>query len=129
MEGLQLQLMFNYNSPSLLIQTGGSGGVGGGGFFGGSTAQSKVEEQHYMDMMLRDEIMNGKLTFTLRVTDVFNTRTFNTQTTGSNFYQTTARIMDTRIASLGVSFRIVDSKKRSQDQEIQRKIDDGYDEL
>jgi outer membrane receptor protein involved in Fe transport len=128
MEGLQLQLMFNYNSPSLLIQTGGGVG-GGGGFFGGSTAQSKVDEQHYMDLMLRDEIMNGKLTFTLRITDVFNTRTFNTQTTGSNFYQTTDRIMDTRIASLGVSFRIVDSKKRSQDQEIQRKIDEGYDEL
>jgi len=129
LEGLQLQLMFNYNSPSLLIQTGGGGGIGGGGFFGGSTAQSKVEEQHYMDLMLRDEMMNGKLTFTLRVTDLFKTRTFNTQTTGSNFYQTNNRIMDTRIASLGVSYRIVDSKKRTQDQEIQRKIDDGYDEL
>jgi len=128
MEGLQLQLMFNYNSPALLIQTGGSGGIGGG-FFGGSTAQSKVDEQHYMDLMLRDEMMNGKLTFTLRVTDVFKTRTFNTETTGSNFYQTNNRIMDTRIASLGVSFRIVDSKKRQQDQEIQRKIDEGYDEL
>jgi outer membrane receptor protein involved in Fe transport len=129
-EGLQLQLMFNYNSPSLLIQTGGgSGGIGGGGFFGGSTAQSKVEEQHYMDLMLRDEVMNGMLTFTLRVTDVFNTRTFNTETTGSNFYQTNNRIMDTRIASLGVSFRIVDSSKRPQEQEIQRKIDEGIDEL
>jgi hypothetical protein len=127
LEGLQLQLMFNYNSPSLLIQT--SGGMGGGGFFGGSTAQSKIEEQHYMDMMLRYEMMNGMLTFNLRVTDVFNTRTFNMETTGSNFYQTNNRIMDTRIASLGVSFRIVDSKKRSQDQERLRKIDDGYDEL
>jgi outer membrane receptor protein involved in Fe transport len=135
-----LQLIFSYSSPTILLSTGGGGMFGGGGrgggggmgggfggMFFGSSAQTKMQEQYAMDMMARKEFLDGKLTFTLRVTDVFKTRKFNTETIGTGFSITNDRRFDSRMAFLGVSFRI--DSKRTQDQNRRDRIEEGLDEL
>ncbi len=140
-DGFVLQFMFFYSSPTILLSmgsfggyTGGGrgdgGGMGGGGiFYSGATAQSKMKEQYSMDVMMRKEFMDGRLTITLRLSDVFNTRNFNTETTGLNFYTNNRRKIDSRMAFLGISYRLFDTKSRMQDQERQRRLEEGYDEL
>jgi hypothetical protein len=86
-----------------------------------------MQEQYAMDMMARKEFLDGKLTFTLRVTDVFKTRKFNTETIGTGFSITNDRRFDSRMAFLGVSFRI--DSKRTQDQNRRDRIEEGLDEL
>lgn len=130
MEGFQFQLIAYYSSPTILLSIdGGGGGRGGGGgmFFGGSTAQSKIKEQYSMDILMRKDFMDGRLTFTLRVTDIFKTRNFNTETIGEGFFLNSARKLDSRVAYLGISYRL--DNKRNQEQERQKRIEDGMDEL
>ncbi len=138
-DGFILQMMFFYSSPSIILNTGGgfgggrSGGGGdmgsGGMFFGGSAAQTKMKEIYSMDVMLRKDFMDGRLAFTLRISDLFNSRKFNTETTGLNYYMINTRKFDSRTVNLGVSYRLVDTKGRMMDQEKQRRIEEGYDEL
>lgn len=138
-EGFVLQSMIFYNSPSILLQMGGGGGMRGGGgggdfgggggmFFGGSSSQSKMKELYWVDLMLRKDFLDGQLSATLRVSDIFNTRKFDTETTANNFTSISKRLMDSRIVNLGLTYRL-DTKSRMMDQERQRRIEDGYDEL
>jgi hypothetical protein len=39
------------------------------------------------------------------------------------------RRFDSRTINIGVSYRLVDTKTRMMDQEKQRRIEEGYDEL
>lgn len=138
-QGFVLQTMIFYNSPSILLQMGGGGMRGGGGggdhggggggmFFGGSSSQSKMNELYWIDLMLRKDFLDGQLSATLRVSDIFNTRKFDTETTASNFTSISKRLMDSRTVNLGLTYRL-DTKSRLMDQERQRRIEDGYDEL
>lgn len=137
-EGFVLQSMIFYNSPSILLQMGGGGMRGGGGgdfggggggmFFGGSSSQSKMNELYWVDVMLRKDFLDGQLSATLRVSDIFNTRKFNTETTANNFTSVSKRLMDSRTVNLGITYRL-DTKSRLMEQERQRRIEDGYDEL
>lgn len=129
-DGFILQMMFFYSSPSIQLSLGGGrGGEGGGMFFGGSAAQTKMKEMYSMDLMLRKDLMDGRLSLTLRVSDLFNTRKFNTETTGLNYYMINNRKFDSRTVNIGVSYRLVDTKSRMMEQEKQRRIEEGYDEL
>jgi len=129
-DGFIVQMMFMYTSPTIMLSTGGGGGMGGGGmFFGGSSAQTKMKEMYSMDLMVRKDLMDGRLSVTMRVSDLFNTRKFNTETTGLNYYMINDRKFDSRIVNIGVSYRLVDTKTRMMDQEKQRRIEEGYDEL
>lgn len=138
-EGLTLQLMFMYSSPTIQLSTG-SGYIGGGGrsggemgggglFFGGSSVQTKMKEMYSVDLMARKDLMDGRLSVTMRISDLFNTRKFNSETTGLNYYMINNRIFDSRILNIGVSYRLVDTKGRMMDQERRRRIEEGYDEL
>ncbi|NJD22939.1 MAG: TonB-dependent receptor [Melioribacter sp.] len=130
-DGFIFQMMFFYSSPSIMLNTGGRGGgdMGGGMFFGGSAAQTKMKEMYSMDVMVRKDFMDGRLAFTLRISDLFNSRKFNTETTGLNYYMINTRKFDSRIVNLGISYRLVDTKGKMMDQEKQRRIEEGYDEL
>jgi len=133
-EGLIVQMMFMYRSPSIQLSTGGFGGrggdMGGGGmFFGGSAAQTKMKEMYSMDLMIRKDIMDGRLSVTMRISDLFNSRKFNTETTGVNYFMINNRTFDSRTVNIGISYRLVDTKTRMMDQEKQRRIEEGYDEL
>ena len=140
-DGFVLQSMVFYNSPSIMLMMGGGGGgggqrggggggdFGGGGmFFGGAATQSKMDALYWMDLMLRKDFMDGQLSLTLRVSDIFDTRKFNTTTTASNFDSVSKRFMDSRTVNLGLTYRI-NTKSRMMEQENQRRIEDGYDEL
>lgn len=128
-------MIFIYTSPTIQLSTGGSGGgrsgggIGGGMFFGGSAAQTKMKEIYSMDLMVRKDLMDGRLSVTMRITDLFNSRKFNTETTGLNYFLINNRTFDSRIVNLGISYRLVDTKGRMMDQEKQRRIEEGYDEL
>lgn len=139
-QGFTLQSMIFYNSPSIMLMMGGFGGFSGGGgggmrggggdfggFFGAST-QTKIQELYWMDLMLRKDFMDGQLSLTLRASDVFNTRKFNTTTTASNFTSVNKRLFDSRIINLGITYRL-DTKSRIMEQERQKRIEEGYDEL
>lgn len=135
-KGLVVQMIFIYTSPTIQLSTGesgggrGGGGIGGGGmFFGGSAAQTKMKEIYSMDLMVRKDLMDGRLSVTMRITDLFNSRKFNTETTGLNYFLINNRRFDSRIINLGISYRLVDTKERMVDQEKQRRIEEGYDEL
>ncbi len=143
-EGFSIQSMIFYNSPSIQLMIGGfgggmgggrgggggmGGGFEGGGMFGGSTAQTKIKELYWMDLSARQELMDGQLTITLRVSDLFDSRKFDTQTIGSNFDQISKRFFDSRTVNLGISFRLVNTKNKMMDQERQRRVEEGYDEL
>lgn len=141
-KGFTLQSMIFYNSPSIMLMIGGFGGFSGGGgmrgggmaggdfgggFFGAST-QTKIKELYWMDLMLRKDFMDGQLSLTLRASDIFNTRKFNTTTTALNFTSVNKRLFDSRTINLGITYRL-DTKSRMMDQERQKRIEEGYDEL
>jgi len=119
-EGIQLQLIGNYSSPSVLIMSGG--------FMGTSvTAQTKMKEQYFLDAALRKEFMQGKLALTLRVTDIFNTRNFNSTTSGLNFDTISNRKNDSRIAYLGISYRLGGLTQKQE--KPKSRMDEGMDDL
>ncbi len=133
-DGFILQMMFFYTSPSIQLNTGGFGGrggdMGGGGmFFGGSAAQTKTKEMYSMDLMVRKELLDGRLSITMRISDLFNSRKFDTETTGLNYFILNKRTFDSRTLNIGISYRLVDTKTRMMEQEKQRRIEEGYDEL
>jgi outer membrane cobalamin receptor len=142
-DGFTLQSMVFYNSPSIMLMMGGFGGFSGGGggmrggggggdfgggFFGGAATQTKIKELYWMDLMLRKDFMDGQLSVTLRASDIFNTRKFNTETTASNFTSINKRLFDSRMVNIGVTYRL-DTKSKMREQENQRRIEEGYDEL
>ena len=73
--------------------------------------------------------MNGKLSFNLRVTDLFNSRKFNSQTTGLGFVSLNDQKFDSRVVYFGVSYRL-DGKRNFEDEQGQKKMnEEGFDEL
>ena len=119
-EGIQLQLIGNYSSPSVLIMSGG--------YMGSSvTAQTKMKEQYYFDAAVRKEFMQGKLALTLRITDLFNTRNFNSTTSGLNFETISNRKNDSRIAYFGISYRLGGISQKQE--KPKRKIEEGMDDF
>ncbi|MCX7611900.1 MAG: TonB-dependent receptor [Ignavibacterium sp.] len=106
----QLQVIFNYNSPTITMG-GGFGGFGGG--FGGGggrygnmiVAQGKMNEMYGLDLAVRKDFFNDKLSVTLRLSDVFNTRKFGGEVTGQGFTAKFNRKMDTRILFIGLTYK------------------------
>ncbi|GAB4136681.1 MAG: outer membrane beta-barrel family protein [Ignavibacteriales bacterium] len=119
-EDIQFQIIGSYSSPSVLIMAGG--------FMGTSvTAQTKMKEQYYADAALRKEFMQGKLALTLRVTDIFNSRNFNSTTSGLNFSTLNNRKNDSRVAYFGISYRL--GGFSSKPEKPKSRLDEGTDDL
>ncbi|MEW6196813.1 MAG: outer membrane beta-barrel family protein [Bacteroidota bacterium] len=129
LEDFQLQLIGSYSSPTIQVTVGDHvRGFGGGPmFFGGSGGQTKMKEQYALDAILRKDFLDGRLSLTLRITDIFNTREFNSETNGMGFYMSSERKPDSRVAYLGVSYRL--DNKKNQDQDREKRIEEGLDEL
>ncbi len=96
-EGILFQLSGNYNSPRL-------------------EAQGKSHAMYTIDGALRKDFLKGDLTVTLRVSDILNSRRFNSETFGSRFYSSDERRFDSRNVFLGISYRF-NNFKRSTDRE------------
>ncbi len=110
----QLQVVFNYNSPTITMGGGMFGGGPGGGRYGGNTilAQGKMYEIYGLDLALRKDFFNDKLSVTLRLSDVFNTREFGGEVNGSTFTSKFNRKMDTRVLYLGISYKFNNYKEK-----------------
>lgn len=81
------QINFNYNAP-------------------GVTPQGKIKQVYFTDVALKKDFLDGQLSLTLRVSDVFNTRKFESETVGQNFITSSYRKMESRVAYLGISYRL-----------------------
>jgi outer membrane receptor protein involved in Fe transport len=81
------QINFNYNAPDV-------------------TPQGKIKQIYFTDVAVKKDFLNGQLSLTLRVSDVFNTRKFESETIGQNFFTNSYRKMESRVAYLGISYRL-----------------------
>ena len=82
-----LQINANYNSPIV-------------------TAQGRIKEVFTTDFAAKKDFLDGQLSVTFRVSDIFNTRKMDSETNGINFFSTSYRKMESRVAFLGISYRL-----------------------
>ncbi len=90
--GIQFQLMMNYNAPVIM-------------------PQSKVKAIFTSDVALKKDFMDGKLTMTLRVSDILHSQKNMTETSGTNFLANSTDLRGSRVAFLGLSYRLFNFKK------------------
>ncbi len=100
----QLQVVFNYNSPTIMMS--GGMGFGGSGRYGTQAiAQGKIYEMYGLDLGLRKDFFGDKLSVNLRLSDVFNTRKFKGEVNGEGFNSIFDRKMDSRVLYIGISYK------------------------
>lgn len=104
------QININYNAPGVWFQ-------------------SKRKEQFSTDFAVKKDFMDGQLSLTFRVSDVFNTRKWESETFGPNFTTTSYRKMESRAAYLGFSFRLNPANNNRERERRQRNENDDMDEF
>jgi len=104
-----IQINANYNSPTV-------------------TAQGNINEVFTTDFAAKKDFMDGQLSLTFRVSDVFNTRDMESETNGFNFSSTSYRKMESRVAYLGISYRLSPGNG-NKDRNKKPPTDDGMDEF
>ncbi|MDW7690272.1 TonB-dependent receptor [Flammeovirgaceae bacterium SG7u.111] len=92
-ESLDFQVMFNYRAPQ-------------------ETVQGKRLAYSYLDLAFSKDVMKGKATTFLRVSDVFNTRKYSSETFGESFFTETQFQRRSRQVIFGFSYRLNQKKKR-----------------
>ncbi|HQJ45836.1 MAG TPA: TonB-dependent receptor [Ignavibacteriaceae bacterium] len=100
------QINTNYNSPIL-------------------TAQRKVNSMFSTDLAVKKDFLDGQLSVTFRVSDIFNTRKMDSETFGTNFFTSSYRKMESRVAYLGISYRLspaTEIKKKTEKNEVLKTI-------
>lgn len=91
------QLIGNYNAPTRSIQ-------------------EYHKEQYYADASFRQDFLKNKLSLSLRLTDIFNTRTFYETTNGNGFTTESQRYRESRVFYVGLQMQINNyNKKLSKD--------------
>jgi len=102
------QLIGNYTSPS-------------------SSLQSEREANYTVDASLRHDFFKNKLSVSLRLTDIFNTRNFNSTTTGSNFVSENKYYMESRVLYAGIQLKLNNYNKKSEKNGSNgENLDDGF---
>ncbi|AFH50148.1 Outer membrane receptor protein [Ignavibacterium album JCM 16511] len=102
------QINLNYNAPTIM-------------------GQSKMKEQFATDIAMKKDFLDGQLSLTFRVSDLFNTRKWESETIGQNFITSSYRKMESRIAYLGISYRL--SPNNNRERERRPKDEEGMDEF
>ena len=102
-----IQINANYNSPLV-------------------TAQGNINEVFTTDFAAKKDFMDGQLSLTFRVSDIFNTRDMESETNGFNFSSTSYRKMESRVAYLGISYRL---SPGNGNKEKKPRTEDGMDEF
>jgi hypothetical protein len=87
------QLIGTYNSPTRSVQ-------------------EYNKAQYYADASFRQDFLKNKLSFSLRLTDIFNTRTFYETTTGEGFSTESTRYRESRVLYAGLQFKINNYNKK-----------------
>ena len=104
-----LQINANYNSPIV-------------------TAQGRIKEVFTTDFAAKKDFLDGQLSITFRVSDIFNTRKMDSETNGINFFTTSYRKMESRVAFLGISYRLSPGNG-NKDRDKKPRTDEGMDEF
>jgi outer membrane receptor protein involved in Fe transport len=103
-----LQLIGNYMAPN-------------------TSLQSQNKANYSVDATLRHDFLKNKLTATLRLTDVFDTRRFNSTVTGANFVSVNKRYMESRVLYAGLQFRINNYNKKAEKERLGSEMqDEGF---
>lgn len=76
------------------------------------SAQGKRKAHYNVDMALRQELLKNKLSLTLQVRDVFNTRKFEQTTSGPDFESYSLRTSDAPFFNLNLSYIFNNYKKQ-----------------
>jgi outer membrane receptor protein involved in Fe transport len=87
------QTMINYRAPQ-------------------NTTQGRRDAYFYMDLALTRDVLNGRGTASLKLTDVFNSRIYRGVTEGETFYIEQEYRRRTRMVQIGFTFRLNQDKKR-----------------
>ncbi len=114
-----LQITFNYRSPSLTIGTMGFGSQGIG--------QGQMKENYNIDLGGKINIIKDKLSATLRVSDIFNWWKMDATTTGEGFYSHSTRTRESRSIWFGLSYKFNDYKAKREKRNMNN--DDSGDEM
>ena len=94
-----MQIIANYTSPVRELQ--------------------QIEARDYsMDASVRQDFFKNKLTFSVRVTDIFNTRNHNSETIASNFHSISIRHMESRVLYLGFQLKINNYNRKAEKDRI-----------
>lgn len=103
------QINLNYNAPTIM-------------------GQSKMKEQFATDFAMKKDFLDGQLSLTFRVSDVFNTRKWESETIGQNFVTSSYRKMESRVAYLGISYRLTPNNN-NRERERRPRDEEGMDEF
>lgn len=80
------------------------------------SVQEYHKAQYFADASFRQDLWKNKLAFTLRLTDIFNTRTFFENTHGNGFTSENKRYRESRVFYVGLQLKINNyNKKPSKD--------------
>lgn len=95
-KGTDLQVAVNYRSPFIV-------------------AQGTIQGFFNVDFGLKQDVLKGRGTINLRVSDIFNTLQFENTSFGSNFVSTSINKRESRIGFIGFSYRL--SRQAGRDRE------------
>jgi hypothetical protein len=81
-------------------------------------AQGKMEEMYFADLAMRyDFLKNKAASVSFRISDIFDSRRFVGESWGEGFNIATDRKMESRVAYLGLTYRINNyNRQRERDQ-------------
>jgi outer membrane receptor protein involved in Fe transport len=105
-----IQLNGDYQSKTLLPQSGRGGGGGGGGMmFGGgqlSTANGYIKPNYGVDIAFKKEFLkNNAASLTLSINDIFRTKLYRSHSESVFFVQDNERQRDPQVARLSFNWR------------------------
>ena len=99
--GTAIQLAVNYRSPFII-------------------AQGTIQQFFNVDIGVKHDVMKGRGTLNLRVSDIFNTLQFQANTFGDNFESTRLGKRESRIGFIGFSYRLSRSVLKDKDRDDRR---------
>lgn len=108
-KGTDLQLTMNYRSPFIV-------------------AQGTIQGFFNVDIGLKQDVLKGRGAVNFRVSDIFNTLQFRSETFGPNFTSTSRAKRESRIAFIGFSYRLSKQVVRERDRQRRSREDNNESE-
>ncbi|MFC5411380.1 TonB-dependent receptor domain-containing protein [Larkinella bovis] len=104
-KGTDIQVAFNYRSPFIV-------------------AQGTIKAITNVDIGVKQSVLKGRGTVSLRVSDIFNTMQFRNESFGPNFVSTSRNKRESRIGFIGFSYRLSKQVVREKDRDQDRDRDE-----
>lgn len=91
--------------------------------------QTKSKEQFSTDIAMKKDFLNGQLSVLFRLSDVFNSRKWESETNGTGFFSTSYRKMESRVAYIGITYRLSTANNNNRERERRPRDDNNMDEF